>query len=88
MTVTEVKDITRKDMPIYYHRVYTGRAVVEVAGKRQELAVDWIIKTSPFGTKETAVTFADKVDYPLVPLIRDLKALIDKLDAEGKLPPL
>ncbi|GMO33425.1 MAG: hypothetical protein Ta2F_09240 [Termitinemataceae bacterium] len=88
MTISEVKNIIRKDVPIYYRRVYTGIAVLEFAGKKQDVAVDWTIETSPFGTKETSVTVSGKVDYPLIPLIKDLKVCIDNLDNIGKLPPL
>jgi hypothetical protein len=86
MTVSDIKNIVRKDVPIYYRRVYTGIAVIEFAGKNQEFRIDWIIEVSPLGTKELSVTVSDKVDYPLLPLIKELKAKIGKLDDEGKLP--
>ncbi|MDR2481944.1 MAG: hypothetical protein LBD07_06650 [Spirochaetaceae bacterium] len=86
MTIVEIKDCERKDVPIYYRRVYTGIAVVESAGVTQDVKIDWIIETSPFGTKETSVTILDQVDYPLVPLIKELKVKIEALDAEGQLP--
>jgi hypothetical protein len=86
MTITAIKNIIRKDVPIYYRRVYTGIAVLDVAGKTQELCLDWTIETSPMGTKETSVTISDKIDYPLIPLIKELKDKINNLDEEGKLP--
>jgi hypothetical protein len=48
--------------------------------------MDWVIETSPLGTKELSVTLCDKVDYPLLPLIKEIKAKIASLDEEGKLP--
>ncbi|MDR2865489.1 MAG: hypothetical protein LBV68_07775 [Spirochaetaceae bacterium] len=86
MTVTDIKNIERKDVPIYYRRVYSGIAAIEVAGKEQKLCINWTIETSPWGTKELSVTISDKIDYPLIPLIRELKAKIGRLDEEGKLP--
>ncbi|MDR3325571.1 MAG: hypothetical protein LBS82_06290, partial [Spirochaetaceae bacterium] len=74
MTVREVKNIVRKDVPIYYRRVYSGIAVVEFVGKSVEFPMDWVIETSPLGTKELSVTLCDKVDYPLLPLIKEIKA--------------
>ncbi|GHV83459.1 hypothetical protein AGMMS50212_07990 [Spirochaetia bacterium] len=88
MTISQIKDIVRKDVPIYYRRVYAGSAVLEFAGKKLNVVVDWTIESTPFGTKEIAVTIADKVDYPLIPLIKELKAFIENLDNDGKLPPL
>jgi hypothetical protein len=86
MTVSEIKNIVRKDTPIYYRQVYTGGAVIDVAGKKQSIRIDWTIENSPLGTKEISVTLSDKVDYPLLPLIKELKAKIGVLDNEGKLP--
>ncbi|GMO41224.1 MAG: hypothetical protein Ta2F_17130 [Termitinemataceae bacterium] len=88
MTIDEIKNIIRKDVPIYYRRVYTGIVVLEFAGRKQDITADWTIETSPFGTKETTVNIIDKVDYPLVPLIKDIKKFIDELDENGKMPPL
>jgi hypothetical protein len=86
MTITIIKNIIRKDVPIYYRRVYTGIAVLEAAGKTQELCLDWTIETSPMGTKETSVTISDKIDYPLIPLIKEVKDKINCMDEEGLLP--
>jgi hypothetical protein len=86
MTVVEIKDCVRKDVPIYYRRVFTGVAAIEIAGKVCDLALDWTIETSPFGTKEIAITLLGQVDYPLLPLIKELKKKIDEIDAEGGLP--
>jgi hypothetical protein len=86
MTISIIKNIIRKDVPIYYRRVYTGAAVIEIAGKTQEFSIDWTIETSPLGTKDTSVTISDKIDYPLLPLIKELKDKINSLDEEGKLP--
>ncbi|GMO39268.1 MAG: hypothetical protein Ta2B_18960 [Termitinemataceae bacterium] len=88
MTISEIKNIVRKDVPIYYRRVYAGCAILDFAGKKHQVNLDWTIETSPFGTKETTVTVSDKVDYPLIPLIKGLKVFIEKLDNDGKLPPL
>jgi hypothetical protein len=86
MTVVEIKDMERKDIPIYYRRAYVGKAVVEIAGKNHDIRINWTIETSPLGSKETAVTMTDEVDYPLVPLLKEIKKKIEHLDSEGKLP--
>ncbi|MDR0410097.1 MAG: hypothetical protein LBH18_06870 [Spirochaetaceae bacterium] len=86
MTIIEIKDMIRKDVPIYYRRAYSGNAVVEIAGKTENMHTDWTIETTPLGTKETTITLTDKIDYPLVPLIKELKKKIEHLDSEGKLP--
>jgi translation initiation factor 1 (eIF-1/SUI1) len=86
MTVIEIKEIERKDAPIYYRRVYEGRAVVEAVGKTSDSRITWKIETSPLGMKETVVKMIDSIDYPLIPLLKELKKKIEYLDSEGKLP--
>ncbi|MDR1148672.1 MAG: hypothetical protein LBK66_08585 [Spirochaetaceae bacterium] len=86
MTVIEIKNMVRKDVPIYYRRAYTGSAIIEIAGKTESMRADWTIETTPLGTKETTVTLTGTIDYPLLPIIKELKKKIEYLDAEGKLP--
>jgi hypothetical protein len=86
MKILEIKDITRKDVPIYYRRLYTGVAVVELVGKSQDVRLDFSIEHKPTGHKEILITLTDKVDYPLVPLNSALKKHIDDLDSSGALP--
>lgn len=86
MTVVEIKECVRKDVPIYYRRLFSGIAVLEIADKMQDLRLDWMIETSPLGTKTITITPVDKIDYPVIPLNKALKEKIEELDAQGKLP--
>jgi hypothetical protein len=86
MTVVDIKEMVRKDVPIYYRRVYDGKAVVEFAGKKHDMPITWTIEISPLGIKETVINMAGKIDYPLLPLIKEIKKKIEYLDSEGKLP--
>ncbi|MDR1105173.1 MAG: hypothetical protein LBL44_02350 [Treponema sp.] len=86
MKILSIKSISRKDVPIYYRRLYTGKAEIELLHGAVECGVDFSIETKPTGRKEITVTLAGEVDYPLVPLIRELKAFIDELDNSGGLP--
>ncbi|MDR1971420.1 MAG: hypothetical protein LBQ46_05815 [Treponema sp.] len=86
MKILEVKNIVRKDVPIYYRRLYTGVAVVELINKPQDLRIDFSIEHKPTGHKEILITLIDEVDYPLVPLNSALKKAVDELDSAGALP--
>jgi hypothetical protein len=86
MTVVDIKNIERKDVPIYYRRVFTGLAEIELLGKNYIVQIDWTIESSPLGINEVSVNMSEKLDYPLVPLIKGLKSKIESLDAQGKLP--
>jgi len=86
MRIIEIKDMTRKEMPIYYRRFYSGVAVLELVNKPIEFPLDWQIEHKPTGQTEIALSLKQKVDYPLVPLQKELKRYIGTLDSDGKLP--
>jgi hypothetical protein len=86
MKIKQIKDIQRKDVPIYYRRLFTGVLELEVMGKNIERTIDFTIETMPTGINQVSVTIAEPVDYPLVPLMRELKEFITKLDETGGLP--
>ncbi|MDR2194958.1 MAG: hypothetical protein LBP19_10955 [Treponema sp.] len=88
MQVLEIKDIVRKDVPIYYRMYYSGRAVLELVNRSVEREIDFSIEIKPTGQKEILITIAEPVDYPLLPIIKELKKHIDNLDSHGNLPAL
>ena len=83
-----IKDMIRKDVPIYYRNLYTGVAVIEVAANSVDCRIDFAIETKPTGQKEISVTVLDTIDYPLVPTINLIKEFITELDSNGALPAL
>jgi hypothetical protein len=85
MKVISIKDMIRKDVPIYYRKLYTGVAVIEM-DKQVDYRIDFSIEYKPTGQKEVNITFIDKVDYPLVPLNKELKNYIVELETAGGLP--
>jgi hypothetical protein len=84
--VLEINHIVRKDVPIYYRRLYSGNAVLELVNKPVEIPVEFQIEHKPTGQTEINVKLLQKVDYPLVPLMKEVKNFIGALDADGKLP--
>jgi hypothetical protein len=88
MKIIRLTNIERKEVPIYYRRLYTGIAEFEILNKIEERTLDFTIETKPTGAKEVFVTMPDPVDYPLVPLMKELKKFIIDMDDDGKLPPV
>jgi hypothetical protein len=86
MKVVVIKDMIRKDVPIYYRKLYTGVSVIETNKGPMDYRIDFAIEYKPTGQKEISVNFIDKVDYPLVPVIKELKNYIDNLESAGGLP--
>ncbi|WP_461257268.1 hypothetical protein [Treponema sp. R80B11-R83G3] len=81
MKIVTLKDMIRKDVPIYYRKLYTSVAVIELNNKHNDYRIDFSIEVKPTGQKDVNVTFIDAVDYPLVPVIRELKHYISELDS-------
>jgi len=86
MKVLEIRDIVRKDVPIYYRRLFTGTAVLEILDNALERRIEFTIETKPTGARETTVAMIESLDYPLVPVIKELKDCIASLDRSGALP--
>jgi hypothetical protein len=86
MKIVEIKGLIRKDVPIYYRRHYSGTAVIELPGKTVESAVDFTIETKPTGVNEVIINKMDPVDYPILPLQKEIKKHITLLDESGGLP--
>ncbi|MBO6099875.1 MAG: hypothetical protein J6P07_00900 [Spirochaetaceae bacterium] len=86
MEVLEIKNLYREETGLYYRRNFTGLAVIELPIKTIEVPLDFIIEMGPMGNKDFDIELKDKIDYPLLPVIKKLKEYIEKLEAEGKLP--
>ena len=86
MKVVSIKDMIRKDVPIYYRKLYTGVAVIELNQKSIDYRIDFSIEYKPTGQKDINVSFIDTIDYPLIPINRELKIYISELDSNGGLP--
>ena len=86
MKVISIKDMIRKDVPIYYRRLYTGVAVIEFSNNTSDIRIDFSIETKPTGEKEITVTLLDSSDFPLIPLTKLLKSYIAELDDVCGLP--
>lgn len=86
MTILTIDDITRKENFIYYRREFHGNAQLELLGKKHISRIEFTIETAPTGKKDIRITLVDSIDYPLVPIIQNLKQFILDLDNEDKLP--
>jgi len=86
MKVLELKNLTRKDVPIYYKRFYSGVVVVDLTTAIAEAPVEFQIEHKPTGETVGTITSMGTIDYPLVPLKKEVINFIAALDSSGKLP--
>ncbi|MDR2552474.1 MAG: hypothetical protein LBD31_04825 [Treponema sp.] len=86
MKITAIKDLVRKDVPIYYRRLFSGTLVIEMVNSTVESRIDFTVETSPMGQNEIIINSMEQVDYPLLPLNKEVKKFISLLDETGGLP--
>ena len=86
MKIHTIKNLIRKDVPIYYRRVFSGTLIIELMTDTVECNIDFTVETKPTGSKEVIIDQMDKVDYPLLPLKKEIKKFIISLDKTGGLP--
>ena len=88
MELIAIKDVQRKDNPLLYRRDFVGKAVISypVFDKKQEIefAVDFSIEDTALGGARISATIPEKIDYPLVPVLRMIKEYITQLEGKGQ----
>jgi hypothetical protein len=86
VTILALNDIIRKENFIYYRREFTASALLELPGRQSSSPIEFTIETEPTGKKDIHVRLVDSIDYPLLPIVKQLKDYILALDHEGRLP--
>lgn len=86
MRIVELLNISRKETPILYRRMYTAQAVLEYTQGRSEKKVRFAVEHKPMGGVDIQVEVLDSLEYPLIPVVRELKTYIADLDKKGSLP--
>ncbi len=87
MKVLEINSIQKEDGYIYYIHHYKAIAKVEVLSSIISIPISFTVETNPFGIKTVELDpLPAKLDYPVIPITKAIKALIDKMAQEGSLP--
>lgn len=81
----ELKDVQRKDVPLYYRKEFKAQAVFESFHGKFEKPVEFSIEHKPHGPIEVQVKILAEVDYPLIPVVQSLKRYVRDLEAGGRL---
>lgn len=86
MKVVRISDIQRKEAYIDYRRMYTGNATLnlESAGA-VEVPIEFALEHTALGTIDISVNLLQKVEYPELPVLNDLKDYIRELSSTGQL---
>jgi hypothetical protein len=86
MKVLEIRDITKKNIPLHYRNEFKASAVFEYKNQnREESPVEFTLEHSATGNLDISVRILNKLNYPLLPALKSLKAFIRDLEKQGKL---
>lgn len=86
MKFSELSDIVKKDVPLHYRNEYTALALFRNSdGKPLAKRIEFTVEMAPTGQKSIKVNFLDNMEYPLVPILKDIKEEIQSLDKKGLL---
>jgi len=86
MRIAALKNIVRKDVPIYYRRLFSGILEIELINKTVESHINFTVETKPTGINEVIINEMGEVEYPLLPLRKAVINYISLLDETGGLP--
>jgi hypothetical protein len=86
MKVIDLLNVARKDSEIFYKRYFTAAVVLELPAKTMEVPIEFTIETSPLSEKTISLNFLQQLDYPLIPLLKEVKTFILEKDNAGALP--
>jgi hypothetical protein len=87
MVVREINNIRRKHMLISYRREY--HADVQIALHNQTAKpyqIEFSLEMTPLGGNIVRVKMIDEPDYPLIPLMNEIKERISAMDRDNTLP--
>ena len=87
MVVRNFNNIRRKHMLISYRREY--HADVHISLLNQEAKpyqIEFSLELTPLGGNIVRVKMLDEPDYPLVPLVNEIKERIAAMDRDDALP--
>jgi len=86
MKVHGIDQLTKKDIPLYYRNEYEGLGDLEYpTGERLRVPLEFTVEIKPTGERVIAVKLKERIDYPLLPVLRALKERIKILESNGDL---
>ncbi len=86
MKLLGIKDIEKKDIPLYYRNEYMANSEFSLLEENiKEIKIYFAIEMLPTGEKKIEIKLREKIEYPLVPILKVLKIEIEKLEQSGSL---
>ena len=87
MEIVRIRDIVRRDVPLYYRNKYNAIAHINLTEKKLvNINIEFAIEVTPISGKEYSIEDMEEMDYPTLPVKQALIEEIKKYDREGLLP--
>ena len=87
MVVRDINNIRRKHMLISYRREYHADVHIALHNKEPKpYQIEFSLEMTPLGGNIVRVKMIDEPDYPLIPLINEIKERITTMDRDDALP--
>ncbi len=86
MLVQSIEQLVKKDVPLHYRNDYTALCKLAFPhGGSQEVPIEFSAEIKPGGERVIDVRVKERVNYPLIPVIRELKEKILVMEKDGLL---
>jgi len=86
MKVVELRDLNRRESPVFYIKELTAVAVIEWNQRQSESDIAITLEHKPIGPPDVHVHLLDSVDWPALPVIHAIKDYVTELERSGRLP--
>lgn len=86
MKVVELTNVRRKETPLYYRKEFKADAVLQFMEETTSKAVEFVLEHKATGGVDIRVTLNEDIDYPLMPVVANLKQYIMDMHQRGALP--
>ncbi len=86
MIVSKIQDISKKESKVYYLENFSATAVYSIMGEEKLGKIDFSIEHKPTGEMLVKVELIDKLDYPSLKVLMELKTQIRSLYQKNLLP--
>jgi len=86
MIVHKINNLKKKDIPLYYRNEYEGLGEIEISsGEFLTVPLEFTVEIKPTGERVVSVKVKQRIDYPLLPLIKAIKEKVIIMERNGEL---
>ena len=86
MQLIDIIDIRKKDLPVHYRHVYQATALFSYRGNELRTRLEFVLEQTAIGSTDLHVSFIDDPDYPLIPILKQVKEKVRSLESDRELP--